>query len=62
MAKINKSENKEGSKIKSVYDSMSGKPNKEIALKLVELFPKSSKTKISEIMDVSRQSIHNYLK
>jgi hypothetical protein len=62
MAKINKSENKEGSKIKSVYDSMSGKPNKEIALKLVELFPKTTKTIISETMDISRSSLYNYLK
>ena len=62
MAKINKSENIEQSKIKTVFDSMKGKPTKSIAAHLVKTFPKVSKQKIAEIMDVSRKSLYNYLK
>ena len=62
MAKINKSENIEQSKIKTVFDSMNGKPSKVIAKKLIELFPNVSKTKIAETMDVSRKTLYKYLK
>ena len=62
MAKINKSENIEQSKIKTVFDSMKDKPTKTIAAHLVKTFPKVSKQKIAEIMDVSRKSLYNYLK
>jgi len=61
-AKVNKQENVVNSKIQDVYNSISSKPNKEIALALVKAFPKESITKVAETMNVSRNTIYKYLK
>lgn len=62
MAKVNKTENIQSSKMKEVFDSMKNKPSKDIAKKLVESFPNTSKKKIAEAMDVSVRMIYKYLK
>jgi len=62
MAKVNKRDNIVNSKMKDVINNMKGKPNKDIAIKLKEAFPKSTAKTIAEIMDVSRQMVYNYFK
>jgi len=62
MAKVNKRDNIVNSKMKDVINNMKGKPNKDIAMKLKEAFPKSTAKTIAEIMDVSRQMVYNYFK
>ena len=62
MAKINKSENIIKSKMKDSFESMKGKPNKDIATALVKLFPKSKKSEIAEVMDVSNRTVYRLVK
>ena len=62
MAKINKSENKDDFKIKEFIYKNKGKTTKQIALLLVAALPKVEKTKIAEMMEISRSSLYNYLK
>jgi hypothetical protein len=62
MAKVNKTDTIASSKIKQVYDQMKGKTNKEIAIELLRVFPKESKTKLSEVMEISRQTFHKHTK
>jgi len=62
MAKINKSENIKKGKIQDVIDKMKGKPQKDIAKKIIEAFPSTSKKAIAEAMEVSTRMVYKYLK
>ena len=62
MAKVNKSENIKQGKMQDVIIKMKGKPNADIAKKIVELFPETPKKKIAESMEVSVRMIYKYLK
>ena len=62
MAKVNKSENIKQGKMQDVIIKMKGKPNADIAKKIVELFPETPKKNIAEALEVSRKTLYNYLK
>jgi hypothetical protein len=62
MAKNNKSENKEDFKIKEFISKHKGKGNKKVAQELIKSFPNVPKKRISEAMDVTRNTFHRYLK
>lgn len=62
MAKNNKSENKEDFKIKEFIYKNKGKTTKQLVKLLVETLPNVSKGKIAEMLEISRQSVYNYLK
>lgn len=62
MAKVNKSESINSNKMSDVINKMRGKKTIDIAKALVEHFPKQSKTKIAEALDISRTQLYRYLK
>ena len=62
MAKVNKSESINSNKMKDVINKMKGRNIKDVAIALNNNFPKQSKTKIAEALDVSRTQLYRYLK
>jgi predicted DNA binding protein len=62
MAKINKSENVIGFKMKELVDSLKGKPTRDKVIEISKVFPKETAKQIAEILEITPKTVYKYLK